>query len=335
MKLRRVYESAEEDNKPIEQAALDKFGTLEAFEEAKEERRILDEREGRRASQGRRDDHDRSREATRGSEQRYMFSEVGAAAIASRSSSSFRRPGGRDHSAPSTPGTGRESAPPTNKRLNSLRLPSEASSASTTPSALTPIPTVMTPPIAGRGPVTGLSTAELNKLQAQVLKAKLMGIPNAEQLEQEYDAEVAKSLGIGTSGGDNKTRAVRVEVLPTMDARGRLYDVGQGKNDGVAVSGNKRKNRVCCVIDHLILFVIGFVQVETHDPKTGEFVRYNADDDNTTLGDMLRQEKFGAGMADQKDFDAEFAKAIMGDAKYQVQGLHEVSVPALIICYIV
>ena len=59
--------------------------------------------------------------------------------------------------------------------------------------------------------------------------------------------------------------------------------------------------------------------METHDPKTGEFVRYNVDDDSTTLGDMLRQEKFGAGMADQKDLDAQLAKAIMSDGKFQVR----------------
>lgn len=34
---------------------------------------------------------------------------------------------------------------------------------------------------------------------------------------------------------------------------------------------------------------------------------------------MLRQEKFGAGMADQKDLDAQFARAIMGDGKFQVK----------------
>ena len=33
---------------------------------------------------------------------------------------------------------------------------------------------------------------------------------------------------------------------------------------------------------------------------------------------MLRQEKFGAGMADQKDLDAQFARAVMTDGKFQV-----------------
>lgn len=57
---------------------------------------------------------------------------------------------------------------------------------------------------------------------------------------------------------------------------------------------------------------------ETRDAKTGELLRYNEDDDTTTLGDMLRQERFGAGMADQKEADSELARAIMSDGKFQV-----------------
>lgn len=58
-------------------------------------------------------------------------------------------------------------------------------------------------------------------------------------------------------------------------------------------------------------------KVETRDPKTGEIIRYNADDDNTTLGELLRQEKFGAGSGDQKDFDAALARAIVTDGGFQ------------------
>jgi hypothetical protein len=59
------------------------------------------------------------------------------------------------------------------------------------------------------------------------------------------------------------------------------------------------------------------IKVETRDPKTGEIVRYNADDDNTTLGELLRQEKFGAGSADQKDFDSALARAIATDGGFE------------------
>jgi hypothetical protein len=37
---------------------------------------------------------------------------------------------------------------------------------------------------------------------------------------------------------------------------------------------------------------------------------------------MLRQERLGAGMADQKDLDAQYARAVMGDGKFQVSTLH-------------
>jgi hypothetical protein len=46
-------------------------------------------------------------------------------------------------------------------------------------------------------------------------------------------------------------------------------------------------------------------------------LRYNKDDDDLTLGELVRQEKFGAGSADQKNLDAEMASAIARDGKYQ------------------
>ena len=58
--------------------------------------------------------------------------------------------------------------------------------------------------------------------------------------------------------------------------------------------------------------------METRDPKTGELIRVNADDDQVTLGEMLRQERFGAGAADQKDLDAQFARAIATDGGFAV-----------------
>ena len=51
-------------------------------------------------------------------------------------------------------------------------------------------------------------------------------------------------------------------------------------------------------------------------------MRYNADDDEITLGEMLRQERFGAGISDQKSLDAQYAKALMGDGKFEVRPPH-------------
>lgn len=58
-------------------------------------------------------------------------------------------------------------------------------------------------------------------------------------------------------------------------------------------------------------------QFETRD-REGNLLRINADDDELTLSELVRQEKFGAGSADQKNIDAEMAAAIARDGKYQV-----------------
>ncbi len=81
-----------------------------------------------------------------------------------------------------------------------------------------------------------------------------------------------------------------------------MYDVGHGAADAPQMPGNRKKKE----------------KVETRDPKTGDIVRYNADDDSMTLGEMLRQEKLSAGMADQKNLNAQFAQAIATDGGFKV-----------------
>jgi hypothetical protein len=228
MRLRRVHETAEEEGIPVERIAIERFGSLEAWEAAKEERRILDEREGKRAERSKeRDGKVQGREGDKG----FMFIEMGSGA--SSRSSSFRRPSNVGNTTPSTP-----SPPPaSNKRIDSLRHTSQVSSPlarSHTPAqSHTPIPSVMTPSISkARAP----SPSSLNKLQAKVLRAKLMGAPDADKLEKEYDEAVANANGGVASGVRTK-----IEVLPTLDGRGRLYDVGEGKDDGPSRPGNRQK----------------------------------------------------------------------------------------------
>ncbi|KAI0279233.1 CwfJ C-terminus 1-domain-containing protein-like protein [Russula aff. rugulosa BPL654] len=283
MRLRRVYETAEEENRSVNEVAAERFGSLEAFEQAKEERRILDGREGKRVERG--------RELTKGKRRGGSdYPKVGEKGFM------FNDLGGSGASAPSTPSpqTGASSA--ARPRFDSLRLPSQTG----TPGehARTPIPTVMTPQLQPGGK-RALSPTSLNRLQAKVLRAKLTSGPDAEKLEKEYEEEMRRANGISKDEHGVQTRT-RVEVLPTLDARGRLYDVGHGKDDGNVLPGNRKKKE----------------KVETRDPKTGEIVRYNADDDTTTLGELLRQEKFGAGMADQKNLDMQFAQSIMTDGGF-------------------
>jgi len=127
-----------------------------------------------------------------------------------------------------------------------------------------------------------MSTEDLNRLQAKVLRAKLMDDPNAEALEEEYDNEVARAeQGSGDQGGagmwegsgegqqgqmgravNEDGKRVDVQVLPTLDGRGRLYDVGTGKEDEELRRGNKRKKQekvshTCSTADSSLKLVIG------------------------------------------------------------------------------
>ncbi|KAI0304345.1 CwfJ C-terminus 1-domain-containing protein-like protein [Multifurca ochricompacta] len=295
MRLRRVYETAQEDNRPVEEVAVERFGSFEAFEQAREERRILDERQGKRIERGREVTKGKRRmepNHSKAGEKSFIFNDLGGSGASSRSSS-FRRPGGPGESAPSTPSPHPVFPPDARPRFDSLRLSQTGTPGS---HARTPVPSVMTPQLVGK---RALSPSSLNRLQAKVLRAKLTGGPDAEKLEKEYEEEMQRASGTHTNEDGIQTRT-RVEVLPTLDARGRLYDVGHGKDDGQVLPGNRKKKE----------------KVETRDPKTGEIVRYNADDDTTTLGELLRQEKFNAGMADQKNLDMQFAHSIMTDGGF-------------------
>ena len=260
MKLRRVYETAEEEGRPVEEVALDRFGSLDAFEEAKEERRILDEREGKRAMRS--DDRGRGGKgkardgppAPSGGERRMMFSDLSTPSGGTSRSSSFRRPD-LDRSGPPTPGV--SDGDGRGRRFDSSKL----GKTSGTPliQSHTPVPSAMTPSLKGTGPgKRALSPSSLNKLQAKVLRAKLVNAPNAGELEAEYEQEVRRANGEESEQGNVRTR---VEVMPTLDIHGRMYDVGQGKNDAPTnLPGNRRAKpkvsnnvRDCTVLSNILL----------------------------------------------------------------------------------
>ncbi|KAK4685655.1 CWF19-like protein 2, partial [Tremellales sp. Uapishka_1] len=319
MKLRRIYEQAEEQGKDVEQVALERYGSLEEFQEAIDERRVLDEREQRRNSRRGNTGSDgyssqnstgfRTPETTR----RFVFNDSGDGSRPP-SRTSFRRPG-EEREGLNTPGN----------RVEELKRSGAPAKSST------PIPSVFTPQSLGKvQPQTTPSTTSsakpplsleaLNRLQAKVLRAKLMDDPNAEALEDEYETERHRAVeekglweGDGSGSGltgqmgrenvDERGRRREVQVLPTLDGRGRLYDVGTGgKDDAEVLPGNKRKKNVD--------------KFETRDNK-GEVLRYNEDDDDLTLGELVRQERFGAGSADQKNLDAEMAAGIARDGKFE------------------
>jgi hypothetical protein len=146
----------------------------------------------------------------------------------------------------------------------------------------TPIPSVLTPQNLQRNPlsqqhvpttataestssVPRLSTEALNKLQARVLRAKLMEDASAEELEKEYERELERARTSGHGGGDagdglwkggelgiegqlGRTHDTKdgvrteIQVLPTLDGQGRLYDIGTSTavDERVLGPGNRK-----------------------------------------------------------------------------------------------
>lgn len=353
MKLRKTYEQAEQEGRPVESVALERYGDEASFQEAREEKEWLDRNtreqpQGSSAAVSRFQRPGESRASTpqrpplpSGPNRRFMFTDPSSSRDGTPSSrpisrQSFRKPG--ESSAPPTPGS--------NPTLSMSRLSSGQSGANT-PKPATPIPSVFTPQIAaprpaapaddGKAPSSAVRAAidasqsrdavsnppmdaeALNKLEAKVLKAEMMGKGNAGALREKLEREKARAhkggdqgegyfdqKNIVQPGGADGTSTASIQVLPTLDGRGRLYDVGTGKSSETTASplppGNRRRKAD---------------KVETHDPKTGEFMRYNADDDEITLEEMVRQEKFKAGSGVTKDFDAEMSDRIARDGAFK------------------
>jgi hypothetical protein len=298
-----------------------------------------------------------------------MYTEAPGSADSSRPASrgAFRRPG---------------EAPPELSRTSSATSVANSGLSTPVPRVFTPPPASVVPrtplaaPVARAAPPSGLSQSmvldpdptssgatsapilsqsELNKMQAKVLKARLMGSDNADALEAEYEKErqrAAEAPSVGEVHISATGSGVRVEAMPTLDGRGRLYDVGMGKKveEDDRTGKRKKKEKVRFLLANprftlnslylpipppfsrqLIIYastsalpsLFGFAlsrsppsQFESHDPKTGEVLRQSAADD-VSLAELVRQERFSAGAADQKDMDAEMASRIAGDTRYK------------------
>lgn len=324
MKLRRIYEQAEEERRPIEEVALERYDSMESFNEARKERMFLDNKELERGGSGNRNGGrdspagGRKEEVSTGGRKSFMFTDSplgGGSRPSSRQS--FRKPG--ESSNPSTPlgnNTPVHSSSlrnkssdtpqnPVNKRLNNFNQTGRESPASAGGSKPgTPIPNVFNPNAANQQrnksqvhsdisipsspPISTsrsqptilnhssqkdqsppLDASALNKLKSKVMKAELMGdAKKVESLKAEFQRESEKaknwkenrggdegegfiSTGGNSLGGGNDAEDGNsgLEVLPTLDGRGRLYDVGHGKpgeDDDKILPGNRRpkKNKV-------------------------------------------------------------------------------------------
>ncbi|SNX84418.1 uncharacterized protein MEPE_03127 [Melanopsichium pennsylvanicum] len=363
LKLKRTLEAAQEEKgkgKTLQEVALDRYATLDDFHHAMDEKRFLDRKGEQVQTQVPVTEKANEFIARRGTpnlqsiaRRSYMLATGGSGGEVEGSGTDsevrFSRPGSRQgfrrpgESCTPTPVQSKPSAP------RNVGFESPTSSQSTTPT--TAVPSVFTPvfelPTSTAAPSLSepqagvviddgstdpdrpvLTSDQLNKLQAQIFKAELMGDSSLDSLKAEYERESARAAAhkeAGDRGGAfassslsstrNSDHGHRVgvlvgdgsrelQVLPTLDARGRLYDVGsQTLNPESAPVGSKRKLK-------------GRDTFEARDSKTGSIVRYSADDDAVSLGDLVRQEKFSAGSKWEKEPDAELAANIVSDIGY-------------------
>ncbi|CAG8487100.1 8078_t:CDS:2 [Ambispora gerdemannii] len=165
--------------------------------------------------------------------------------------------------------------PRTNSSTRETTKPETTSKPSFT---ITPIPTNSV-----------LSEDELNKLQAKALRASMLGLPDADSLEEEFQKEKKRF--------ENRNNS-KTEILPMIDSRGRIYDTGDlasAETSKHSVSARRKKEKY-----------------ETHD-ESGKRIRYHKDDDALTLEDLVRQERLGF----RESMDSQVASRIIKDSTFK------------------
>ncbi|KAG1473468.1 hypothetical protein G6F56_000939 [Rhizopus delemar] len=270
MKLKRTKEQAEDENRSLWEVGVEKYGSEEKFQEALDEREYLDNRKRPRRDDDRhsskRDSHrrhDTDRKSDDRGGRRYMFTNSDS------HQKIFKRP-----------------EPP--KRALSP-LPKESHSKHTHIQPTIPpihaIPTIQQTPA-----ISALTRDQLNKLNAKLVKARLMGMGNIEELEKQYNEELEKFEKAQNSTGS-------IEVLPTFDNQGRLYDyaLNQKSQKPEDLKGKRKYEG-------------------THDKVTGERIKYGTADESLSLVEMVRQER-GGGRG--FDMDMEFANRIVSDTTFE------------------
>ncbi|CEI92892.1 hypothetical protein RMCBS344292_07139 [Rhizopus microsporus] len=289
MKLKRTKEQAEDEGRPLWEVGIERYGSAEKFQEALDEREYLDNRKRSRTDdrqrnyddrrRDRRDNNKRSSLDDRRKEQHEQSDDGGR-----RFMFTNNNPVQRTFRRPEPPKRQRSPTPEPERRQPELKQEPEPANTQT------PVPT---PPIYSMPSVQQVSSVQpltrdqLNKLNAKLVKARLIGADNVAELEKEYEEELQRF----------EQAQKGVTVLPTFDSQGRLHDyaLNQKSQQPEELKGKKKYEG-------------------THDRVTGERIRYGTADDTLSLVEMVRQEKAGGRSF---DMDMEFANRIISDASFE------------------
>ncbi|KAJ3134678.1 hypothetical protein HK100_003441 [Physocladia obscura] len=272
MRLKRLQEAAEEDGRDIEELAIERWGSIKELEQLIHERDHLDRKVGKSSMSK------HSRHFAAASTEKY------------KSSADFKRPKVSDD----TQSEDREEKSQTNKSSPMSRIHSRL--------AGNLIPTAATGGIVVDSiaherlnePI--LSLADLNKMNSRILRNSMMGTEDAE-LVAKYEREKQRYENSDTgSGNSNKNKTV---IVPTINSRGQLQDIGSDVASSKLSFGNAKRKREDLKA--------------TYDEK-GQRINYPGESETSaSIADLLLQEK----MSSAANYDAEMANRITKDTTYR------------------
>ncbi|KAG0256608.1 hypothetical protein BG011_004426 [Mortierella polycephala] len=306
-KLKRVMETASEEGVAPEVIGVERYGSIEKFKEALEERKELDRRMSKKKERrgDRRDDRRDSREDKRGSR--------------SSSNKDERRDDRRHRDDDDNDDSDRRRRDDRHSKNGRL---SEFSSAASSPfqrpmdeqerqekelarrlkekerekeqeRRFTPIPspfaTHVSSPVPNHSAEPVLAADQLNKLKAKSMRAKMLGLPDAEALEKEF--ELAQKTA--EEAASRPIEAQRLVVIPTM---GRSSGSSSPAPLGPGNSKHTGKNK----------------KEVTHDEE-GNRIKYQGEEGDLDLHELVRREKMGL----DEGMDNELARRITRDAVFK------------------
>ncbi|KAF9110540.1 hypothetical protein BGX27_006200 [Mortierella sp. AM989] len=307
-KLRRVMETAAEEGVAPEIIGVERFGSIEKFDEAMDERRELDRRAARkkerrndryddrrddrkdnrrdsRKGDDRRNDRDHDDDERRGDddrrsnwEDRSSLKSGRLSEFSSAASSPFQRPMDEQ------------------ERLEKeiIRRNKEKEREKDKEKRHTPIPspfaTHVSSPIPNHSAEPIMTQDQLNKLKAKAMRAKMMGLPDADVLEKEYDQ--AQKAAADSPSRSPAAEAQRTVVIQTMGH-------SSGASSPVPLGPGNRK-------------VTGKKKEVTHDEQ-GNRIGYQGEEGDLDLHELVRREKLGL----EEGMDKELARRITRDAVFR------------------
>ncbi|KAG9322514.1 hypothetical protein KVV02_001256 [Mortierella alpina] len=298
-KLKRVMETAAEEGVAPEVVGVERYGSIEKYREALEERKELDRKMSKkrdrrddrrddsrdsRDSRGNRDDRRRDRdEDDYGRSRNDRPSKSGRhSEFSSAASSPFQRPMDEQERLE------KELA----RRIKEKEREKEQER------RYTPIPspfaTHVSSPIPSHSSEPVLTPDQLNKLKAKSIRAKMMGLPDAEELEKEYEqaqkAAAEAALRPQTADTQSQQRLVVVQTMGRSSGSSSPAPLGPGNSK----APGKNKKEI------------------THDEQ-GNRTAYQGEETELDLHELVRREKMGL----EEGMDQELARRITRDAVFR------------------